>query len=192
MEKNNRIKVLAFAGSNSKRSINLKLVKYALSYLEYGEVNLLDLNDYEVALYSIDREKNDGYPEKIKSFISQIKQCDCMVISLAEHNGSYSVAFKNIFDWASVIDCNFFQNKPMFLMSTSIDGFAGEDVMDAAESYFPQYGANIEQTYSLPRFYDDFDETNGIINNELKSDFERKIGLFKEKLNYLFTKRSLD
>jgi len=77
-------------------------------------------------------------------------------------------------------------------MSTSIDGFAGEDVMDAAESYFPQYGANIEQTYSLPRFYDDFDETNGIINNELKSDFERKIGLFKEKLNYLFTKRSLD
>jgi NAD(P)H-dependent FMN reductase len=185
------MKILAFAGSNSTQSINLKLVKFALSYLENVEFNLLDLNDYEVAIYSFDRQKRDGFPEKIKSFMTQIEECDSIVISLAEHNRSYSVAFKNIFDWASRIDLKLFKNKPMFLMSTSPGGLGGGNVMNAAKSFFPNCGANIEETFSLPSFYQNFNEQSGIINPDLRSAFEKKMDLFKEKINYSFTKNNL-
>ncbi|MBL0101186.1 MAG: NAD(P)H-dependent oxidoreductase [Saprospiraceae bacterium] len=33
--------------------------------------------------------------------MDSIALCDLLIISLAEHNGSYSASFKNILDWAS-------------------------------------------------------------------------------------------
>ena len=57
------MKILAFAGSNSSQSINKKLALYAAGLFENAGVETLDLNDYELPLYSIDREKEMGKPE---------------------------------------------------------------------------------------------------------------------------------
>ena len=48
-------KVVAFGASNSSRSINKKLVTYASGLLEGTDVEILDLNDYELPLFSVDR-----------------------------------------------------------------------------------------------------------------------------------------
>ena len=97
------MKVVGFAGSSSKNSINKKLVEYALSLFEHVETEVLDLNDFEVEIYSVDKERELGIPEKIKTFSSKIDEASLLVISLAEHNGSYSASFKNIYDWLSRI-----------------------------------------------------------------------------------------
>ena len=89
------MKILALAGSNSKNSINKKLVSFAASLFINAEVNLLDLNDFEMPIYSIDREKENGIPELAQSFSTKIKEADLILISLAEHNGAYSVAFRS-------------------------------------------------------------------------------------------------
>ena len=62
------MKLLAFAGSSSRHSINKKLATYAAGLFENAEVELLDLNDYELPLFSVDREKLIGHPPIAKHF----------------------------------------------------------------------------------------------------------------------------
>lgn len=114
-------------------------------------------------LFSVDVEAAHGPQAKAQLFLEKIKQCDLLVISLAEHNGSYSVAFKNILDWSSRIDGKIFQNKPMLLMATSPGARGGSSVLEAAQKRFPFMGGNIKEVFSLPEFDKNFSE--GKISN---------------------------
>ncbi len=82
--------IIAFAGSNSKTSINKQLAIYAASLVEGVEVAVLDLNDFELPIYSMDLELSDGIPDDAHKFLNIIKSTDGMVLSLAEHNGTYA------------------------------------------------------------------------------------------------------
>ena len=97
------MKVLAFPVSSSNKSINKRLGMYAATLFEKSSIDQIDLNDYEVAIFSEDKESESGVPSKIKALANKIDKVDLLVISLAEHNGSYSSAFKNIYDWLSRI-----------------------------------------------------------------------------------------
>ncbi|MBP6577737.1 MAG: NAD(P)H-dependent oxidoreductase [Chryseobacterium sp.] len=175
------MKIFAFAGSNSSTSINKQLVKFVLKSFPDDEVNLIDLNDYLMPVFSVDLEKN-GFPDEAYQFLKNIEESDIIICSLAENNRSYSAAFKNIFDWCSRINVKVFQNKPMFLMTTSPGGYGGGNVMAEASKFFPQFGADIKETFSLPKFYENFDSENGIINPELLSDIKLKIQNFKNQI----------
>ncbi len=176
------MKIFAFAGSNSSTSINKQLVKFVLKNFTDDEINLIDLNDYLMPLFSVDIEKN-GYPDEAFKFLKNIEDCDVIICSLAENNRSYSVAFKNIFDWTSRIHVNVFQDKPMLLMTTSPGGFGGGNVMAEAVKFFPQFGADIKGTFSLPKFNDNFDEVKGITDSELLHALNEKIKNFKNEVS---------
>lgn len=170
--------ILAFAGSTSSTSINKELVKFVLKSFPENKINLIDLNDFSMPVFSVDLEKK-GFPDEAHHFLKQIEDCDIIICSLAEHNRSFSAAFKNIFDWASRINVKVFQNKKMFLMSTSPGGFGGGNVMNTAKTFFPQFGAEVKETFSLPKFYENFDLENGIINPEILKELNDKIESFK-------------
>lgn len=174
-------KIVAFAGSNSSKSINKKLVRFVLTYFKEYEQKLLNLNDFEMDIFSIDREEK-GYPDQAYAFRKQIEEADLIICSLAENNGSYSAAFKNVFDWCSRVDLNIFRNKPMLLMSSSPGRRGGSDVMSAAMSRFPGCGADIIETFSLPSFNRTFDEDKGVIEPDLLKELEEKIAIFKDKV----------
>ncbi len=53
--------------------------------------------------YSTDREK-EGIPEKAHAFKAALNRADGIIISFAEHNGAYTTAFKNVFDWISRLE----------------------------------------------------------------------------------------
>ena len=89
------MKILAFAASNHSNSINKQLVSYISSKFEGHDVEVLDINDYEMPIYSIDREVSGGVPKLAEDFAAKIDGVDLLIISLAEYNGSYSTAFKN-------------------------------------------------------------------------------------------------
>jgi chromate reductase len=161
-------KILAFAGSNSKNSINKQLVTYTTSLFDKAEVQLLDLNDYEMPLYSIDKENENGIPSLAQDFYDKIGNADLLILSLAEHNGAYSTAFKNIFDWTSRINGKNFQGKKMLLMATSPGARGGSSVLEMAKDRFPRHDADLVAVFSLPSFNDNFDVEKGIINADLK------------------------
>lgn len=53
-------KIIAFGASNSTKSINKTLANYASKKLAKVEFELLDLNDFEMPIYSADREAESG------------------------------------------------------------------------------------------------------------------------------------
>lgn len=162
-------KIIAFGGSSRKNSINKQLAVYAASLFADAQVEVLDLNDYDMPVFSVDREKENGIHPLAQAFYDKIGSADFIVLSLAEHNGAYSSAFKNTLDWASRINNKTFQQKPMLLLATSPGARGGASVLDIASKRFPYQGAEVKGTFSLPTFFENFDAVNGIINPELKN-----------------------
>lgn len=175
------MKLLVFAASNSKSSINKQLVKYAASLVDGAEVEVLDINDYELPLFSMDREAELGHPELAKAFLSRIAASDALMISFAEHNGSYSVAYKNLFDWSSRIGQKVFQDKPMVLLSTSPGAGGGSSVLAAATGSAPFFAGHVKASLSIPSFYENFDVERGTLRNEeLKSRLIEAVSRLQE------------
>lgn len=167
------MKILAFAASSSRKSINKRLASYAASYFENHESEVLDLNDYEIPLFSEDREAELGQPDQAKAFLKKIAECDALIVSFAEHNGSYSAAYKNLFDWCSRIDTKVFQSKPAVFLSASPGRRGGATVLASATTSAPFYGANLKGSFSLANFYDNFDlENNRIKERQLDANLK--------------------
>lgn len=160
------MKIIAFAGSNSQHSINKKLATYAASLFENADVEVLDLNDFQMPLFSVDIEKEIGQHPLAQAFLDKIATADILVVSLAENNGNYSAAFKNLVDWSSRINGKIFQEKPMLLMATSPGARGGASVLEIAKNNFPRFNADIIAVFSLPSFNDNFDIEKGKISND--------------------------
>ena len=154
------MKVLAFAATNNSQSINKQLVTYATSLVD-AEVEILDLNDFEMPIYSQDREQNGGIPEQAQRFFDKIGQADAVVISFAEHNGSYTAAYKNLFDWTSRINMKVYQDKQVVLLATSPGPGGAKSVLGAATGSAGFFAMDVKGSYSLPSFFDNFDVENG-------------------------------
>lgn len=163
----NNMKVLAFGASNSKHSINKTLACYAAQQVNEADVTLLDLNKFEMPIYSVDREKELGIPQLAHDFYRAIGDSNCVIISFAEYNGSYSSAYKNVFDWVSRIDMKVFQNKPVIMLSTSPGQSGARSVLAAAQVSAPYFAANVISAISLPSFYDHFDLENNVITDKI-------------------------
>lgn len=162
------MKVVAFAASSSSTSINKALVTHAAqafkaTHAQEAEVEILDLNDFEMPIFSVDKEREGGVHELARAFFDKITSADALIISFAEHNGSYTAAYKNIFDWASRIDQKVFQGKPSVYLSTSPGGRGGASVLAAATNSAPFYGAELIGDLSIPRFHDAFDKESGAL-----------------------------
>ncbi len=174
-------KVVAIGGSNSKKSINKTLATYVAQQVNDTEVIVADLNDFNLPLYGIDEETDNGIPSEAHRLNDLIESADGLVVSLAEHNGSYAAVFKSAFDWLSRIDKYVWKQKPMLLMATSPGGRGGATVLQAAKTSFPHLGGNIIADFSLPKFHGNFSE-DGIADDDLSKDLKQKIQLFQDAI----------
>ena len=162
-------KIIAFGASSSKSSINKQLATYTANQFQNVSVEILDLNDYEMPVFSVDKQAENGIHPLAQEFYAKIGSADLIVISFAEHNGNFSSAFKNILDWSSRINAKTFQEKPMLLLATSPGARGGSSVLDIATKRFPFQGGIVKGSFSLPSFNDNFDAEKGITNEELKN-----------------------
>lgn len=160
-------KILAFAASNSSVSINRQLVDYAASLLDSAEFDIdsLDIHEFEMPLYRHDREQAGGVPQQAHDFRARLAEADALLVSLAEHNGYYPAAFKNLFDWSSRIDRNVWQGKPMVLLATSGGPGGAGRVLEVAAGAAPHFGGEVKGTLSVPRFYEVFDQEAGALTD---------------------------
>ncbi len=173
-------KIITIAGSNSQKSINKSLITYTANLLEKADIISVDLNDYVLPIYGADFEAENGIPTAIKRLNDLFDKADGFIVSLAEHNGSYTAVFKNIIDWLSRVNMKVWREKPMLLMATSPGGRGGTTVLQSASTYFPFLGASITDTFSLPSFYDNFSE-EGITDEGLNQELYQKLVLFEQQ-----------
>jgi NAD(P)H-dependent FMN reductase len=143
------------------------LAEYAGSLLKNATLSKIDLNNFDMPLFSVDIEEEQGFSEDLQKLNELIEKADGFVISLAEHNGAYSTAFKNAFDWLSRINGKVWRDKPMLLLATSPGERGGKTVLEMALGRFPYMGGNIVGSMSFPSFYENFKDGD-IVNEKLK------------------------
>ena len=161
--------IITIGGSNSKTSITKQLAEYVGGLVEGVNLTKIDLNDYKMPLYSVDEEAKNGYPENAKKLNAEFDNADAFVICLAEHNGVYSVAFKNMFDWLTRVENQIWRKKPMLLLTATPGERGGITLLNIALDRFPYLGANIIGSLAFPSFYDNFKEGK-VINEELHAE----------------------
>ena len=97
------IRILAFAGSTRRDSLNRRLIGVATSIARASgaEVTLLDLNDYPLPLYDGDLEAQSGVPEAALQLKAVFRSHDALMIASPEYNSSAPPLLKNTLDWVS-------------------------------------------------------------------------------------------
>ena len=169
------MKVIAFGASSSIHSINKKLATFTANLFSGAEVEVLDLNHYEMPLFSVDREQEFVHSEIISTFISKLEKADLLVISMAEHNGNFTAAFKNLLDWTTRVKLKLFENKKILLLSTSPGSRGALSSLNLALERFPRHGAIILDHFSLPFFDENFNDNLGITHPEFKKTLVEKV-----------------
>lgn len=124
------IKLLAFAGSGRRESLNRKLLAAAVASArrQGAEVTVLDLRADTLPLYDGDLE-DAGMPPKVIELKRLFAAHDGLLIASPEYNMFFTPLFKNTIDWlsrpapAGIPDP--FAGKTAAIIATSSGGFGG-------------------------------------------------------------------
>lgn len=157
--------ILAFAGSNSKTSINHEFLTHVVNRVHGHQIKLIKLTDYEVPLFSVNHEKEKGFPVNVQVLKNLISENDALIISVNEHNGMVSAFFKNYIDWLSRMDRNFLADKKILLMSTSPGARGAASALEYTKGILPRFGGNIIESFSFPSFKENFEDDR--VQNEV-------------------------
>jgi NAD(P)H-dependent FMN reductase len=157
-----KMKILAFAASNSRNSINRTLIDHAITRLRDdilpdAQIETLDLNDYEMPIYSSDREQDGGIPAEAQAFFDRIGAADAVLVSFPEHNGFVTAAWKNIFDWMSRIEMKLWQGKPVGMLAATPGPRAGANVLASQTLLAPHFGADLRGTLGIGKWPEPWD-----------------------------------
>ncbi len=126
-------KILAFAGSARKDSLNKKLLKIAVEGAQAAgaDVTLVDLADFELPLFSQDLESEMGMPDIAGKFKRLMIAHDGFLIASPEYNSAFSPLLKNTIDWASRSESDdepplmAYRGKTAAILATSPGGLGG-------------------------------------------------------------------
>ncbi len=173
-------KILAFAGSNSSKSINYQLVRHTSSLLIQFQVRVLDIRNWIIPLYSENMDETQFTPKEINELISLIKEYDGFVISSPEHNGGPTAFFKNITDWLSRRSENVFEGKKVLLLSTSPGRRGGESSRAYYDQNLSRLGAVVVSSYGLPSFNQNM--IDGKLNEEENIKLLYAVKVFNKNL----------
>ncbi|MEO1304609.1 MAG: NAD(P)H-dependent oxidoreductase [Pseudomonadota bacterium] len=162
------MRILAFGASNHSASINGVLAQFAANRFKEkfepnAEVSVLELNDFEMPIYSLDREKANGVHSLAQEFFAHIGTADALIISFPEYNGSYSSAWKNIHDWMSRIQMAIYQGKPLLALSATPGPRAGAGVLGAVEQSAPFFGAELRGVVGIGKWSEAYDPASGVL-----------------------------
>ncbi|WP_340680569.1 NADPH-dependent FMN reductase [Paraglaciecola sp.] len=159
------MKILAFAASNNPQSINQQLALSVARLLPLAQVITLNIDDYELPIYSEQREAVLGSPVQVTAFLQQIASADGLIVSFAEHNGTFTAAFKNLYDWASRSQRYIFQHKPTLFLATAPGQGGAKSVLQAAVQSASFMGAKLTSSVSVPNFHQVFDQEYQLVKD---------------------------
>lgn len=165
-----KVKILAFAGSSRKESLNKKLARAAAKGAEQAgaEVQFIDLADYPLPIFCEDLEKEEGIPENAKKIREMMKESQGWILACPEYNGSITPLLKNVIDWASrpvpdeaPLAC--FSGKVIALYAASPGAFGGMRGLASMRILLSGIGAVVlPKTLALPGAHKLFDEEGNL------------------------------
>jgi NAD(P)H-dependent FMN reductase len=132
------------------------LVTFAASQIEDHDVMVIKLTDYELPMFSEDLEKEQGFSSNLRLLHQEIVEADALIISVNEHNSGISAFFKNVTDWLSRLNRDFLKDKKVLLLATSPGGRGAMSALEFTKNTLPRFGAEVIDSFSFPKFYENF------------------------------------
>ena len=81
-----------------------------------------------------------------KNSLQKIQNSDGVIVSLAEHNGNFSVALKNILDWVSRIEMGYLKDKKLLFV-----GVTGSTLINPSKRRRERKFSHKKAVFSLPQ-----------------------------------------
>lgn len=148
------MKILLFAGSLRKDSLNKKLLAQIQNILTEDknlEVQILDLQVLNFPVYDGDIEAQ-GIPENVSKMGQAISQADGVIISSPEYNGSIASPLKNAIDWVSRLRPVPWEKKNVLLTGASPGYFGTIRALGHTLAPFQALGSYVyPQNFALPK-----------------------------------------
>jgi NAD(P)H-dependent FMN reductase len=175
-----RLKVLVFAASLRKESVNRKLAALAARVSEqYGvTVDLASMHDFDAPLYDADVEAAQGIPAGAQDFRRRLVESDAFIISSPEYNASMPGSVKNLIDWASRFRPQPFDGRHGLLLSASPSLAGGNRGLWALRMPLEHLGARVfPDMFSLAMAHKAF-ASDDIADAALRARFEKNVQSF--------------
>jgi len=170
-------KILAFAGSLRKDSLNKKTVKIAAEGARKAgaDVTYIDLKDFPIPLYDGDDEAATGIPEHAIRLQDLMLSHDGFLISSPENNSGISGVLKTYIDWTSRPSGEMkagacYGGKAVSLMAASPGGLGGIRALPNVRSILGTMGVYVlPDDFALAKAHEAFND-----DGTAKSEFVRK------------------
>lgn len=179
------MKILTFAGSLRKDSLNKKVSKCVLSYVQakkWGEIEFLDLQGLSIPIYDGDIELATGLPNGVQKLCAKIQEADALIISSPEYNGSISGVLKNVLDWVSRQKPEPpIKGKPVLLLGASPGALGAVRGLWHTRVPFEVLGCHVyPEMMGLPKAHEAFNEDGKIKDEKTRQRFEKLLKDFIE------------
>src|SRR5437867_2289349 len=175
-----KLRVLVFAASLRKDSVNAVLARLAAQYASsYGAVvDVASMHEFDVPSYDPDIEAQGDIPAGALELQRRLTANDAFVIASPEYNGSMPGLLKNAIDWASRFRPQPFHERHGMLMSASPSMGGGNRGLWALRIPLEHLGARIfPDMFSLAVAHKAFSGET-IADARLQQRFERNLNAF--------------
>jgi NAD(P)H-dependent FMN reductase len=179
------VKILIFAGSLRKDSLNKKLclhVKTCLSKISGIEAEFLDLAPLEIPVYNGDDEVAKGLPQGVQTLCDKISAADALVVSTPEYNGSIPGVLKNAIDWVSRKKPNPLAKKKLLLLAASPGALGGVRSLWHTRVPFEALGCYVSpDMLGLSKAHEAFSESGTLRDEKISQQLDLILKTFTEK-----------
>lgn len=157
-------RVLVFAGSARRESLNKKLSQVAARQAEKAglAVTWIDLRDYPLPLYDGDLEAEHGIPDNARKLRDLFLSHQGLIVASPEYNSFITPLLKNTLDWISRRDGSIdgltaFRNKVGLVLSASPGAFGGMRSLALIRQLLSHLGVTVlPEQLALPRAHEAF------------------------------------
>jgi NAD(P)H-dependent FMN reductase len=178
-----RIRVLVFAASLRRESLNRRLALLAAAVAEGqgGDVDRASMADFDCPSYNGDVEKASGVPAGAERLRRRLAAADAFIIASPEYNASMPGVLKNAIDWVSRVRPQPFNGRQGMLISASPSMAGGNRGLWSLRVPLEHLGGRIyPDMFSLAQAHEAFDGDGRIANPVLQERFDRTLGCFLE------------
>jgi chromate reductase len=172
------MKILAFAASLRRGSLNRKLVTLAVESARAAgaEVDLAEFREFEMPIYDGDLDASAGLPPGGLALKRRIEGADAVLISAPEYNYSVAGPLKNAIDWVSRGRPMPWRGKSILLMSASPSPMGG--IRGLWQTRIPLEGCGalvFPDMFALPHADEAFDDAGRLRDARLAERLQREV-----------------
>jgi NAD(P)H-dependent FMN reductase len=172
------MKILAFAASLRRGSLNRKLIAVAAEMARSAgaEVDLAEFREFELPIYDGDLDAGSGLPPGGLELEHRLGSADAVMIAAPEYNYSIAGPLKNAIDWVSRARPMPWRGKSIYLMSASPSPMGGTRGLWQTRIPLEGCGALVfPDMFALPHANEAFDESGRLRDPALAERLQREV-----------------